>query len=106
MINTITDLEAYYDRQLPNLISIIEELIGIDRNTIKLITKVLPIMKHSVCTSFGVSKESYMSIEDLITGTRQGNITSGDGCRDQSYYILQEVVIIGLGAVIAILNNS
>ena len=66
MINTITDLEAYYDRQLPNLIKIIKESIGINRSTIKLITKVLSIMKYFICTSFSMSKDSYGSIEDLI----------------------------------------
>ena len=43
MINTVTDLEACYNRQFPNIGRIIEESIGIDRKGIKLIIKVLPI---------------------------------------------------------------
>ena len=49
-ITRITDLEAYYDRQLPNIGRIVKESIGIDRKAIKLITKVLLRMKHYVCT--------------------------------------------------------
>ena len=64
------------------MIGIIEESIGINQNTIKLIIKVLPIIEYSVYTSFGVNKESYKSIQDLIAGTEQGNITLENGCRD------------------------
>ena len=55
IINTITDLEAYSNRQLPNLGGIIEESIGVDQSGIMLIMKVIPIMQHHMCTSFGIS---------------------------------------------------
>ena len=51
----MTDLTAYYDRQLAEIRSIVEELIGIERKLIQLIAKVLPIMEHHIYTSFGAS---------------------------------------------------
>ena len=46
MQNTIyafTDLKAYYDQQLANLGSIIEESVGRDRNAMIMFAKILPI---------------------------------------------------------------
>jgi len=59
IINTVTDLEACYDRQLPNIGRIIKESISIDRKGIKLIIKVLPIIEHHICAAFRISKRSY-----------------------------------------------
>ena len=36
-----------------------QELVRVNRKVIKLITKMLPIMEHYVCTSFGMSKVFY-----------------------------------------------
>ena len=55
-VYVITNLEAYYDRQLSNIYGMVEESIGIDREGVKLISKVLPVLKHFVCTGFGISK--------------------------------------------------
>jgi len=68
-INTITNLEAYYDCQLPNLGSIIKESVRVERKCIALITKVLSIMNHYVCILFGISKQSYSSKEEEIAST-------------------------------------
>ena len=40
-IYTLTDLQSYYDRQLPNLGSIIQESTGRNRNVIELFTKLI-----------------------------------------------------------------
>jgi len=60
----MTDLKAYYDRQLPKIGSIVKELIGIERKLIQLIAKVLPIIEHHICTSFGASSEFYRGINN------------------------------------------
>ena len=41
-IYTLTDLQLCYDRQLPNLGSIIQESIGYNRNAMELFTKLIP----------------------------------------------------------------
>ena len=48
MVYVITDLEAYYDRQLSNICRIVEESLGISRQGIKLIAKVLPVLKYYI----------------------------------------------------------
>ena len=57
MAHTISDLESCYDRQLPNLEVIFKELIRFNRNSIRLITKVLPRIDHSISTWNGLNKE-------------------------------------------------
>ena len=54
-IHIITDLEACYDRQLSNICGMVEESVRISREEVKLILKVLPVLKHFVCTSFRIS---------------------------------------------------
>jgi len=53
------DLEACYDRQLPNNGGIFESSTGVNIEEIKLITKVLLRCEHFIGTAHGVSKESY-----------------------------------------------
>ena len=53
-----SDLEACCDRQLPNIGGIVEELVGANREAIKLITKVLPRCKHFIRTTCGICKDS------------------------------------------------
>ena len=62
MIHTISDLKACYDRQLLNIGCIVEEAIGVEHEPAKLFAKILPVMQHYICTSFGISKEYYGSI--------------------------------------------
>ena len=51
-IHNMTNLQAYYDRQLPKIGAIVEESVGIEHKPIQLIVKVLPIMKHYIFTSY------------------------------------------------------
>ena len=52
---TILDLEACYDRQIPELCGLVEESIGANRKLVKLLTKLLPRFEHHVGTVNGVS---------------------------------------------------
>ena len=54
-VHVITNLEAYYDRQLSNICGIVKESIIISREGVKLISKVLPVLKHFVWTGFRTS---------------------------------------------------
>ena len=49
-IYCLTDLQSCYDRQLLNIGGIIEESSGRDRKAMKLITKVMPNLKHFIPT--------------------------------------------------------
>jgi len=76
----------------------IEESVGIDRKGIKLIMKVIPIIKHHICTAFGISANYYGGSANPYTGTGQGNITSGNICRDKSCFVIKDVDKKGYGA--------
>ena len=69
ILHTVTDLQAYYNRQLQNLYGIIEELVELDRNTMKLFMKVIIIMIPYIYTAHSVSSISYRGIEEEIAGT-------------------------------------
>ena len=69
MMHTISNLKACYDRQLPNIECLAEESAGVERKPAKLFAKLLPIMNHFVCTSFGISDEHYGSNEFKLGGT-------------------------------------
>ena len=88
---TMSDLEVNCDRQLPSIRGIVDESIGVNRDSIKLITKVLPCWKNIIGTTHGVSKESYCREKKLLGVTGQGNEFSGSVCRDISYFILKEL---------------
>ena len=66
-IHAITNLKAYYDCQLLNICRMIEELVGVDCNAIKLIMKVIPIVKYFIHTGYEISKGWYSGIWDSIT---------------------------------------
>ena len=44
------------------------ELTGIDRYTVKLFAKVIPIMKHYIYSSYRISTQTYGSKTDPIGG--------------------------------------
>ena len=46
----MSDLEAYYDRQIPDLCGVAEETIWANRKAAKLKTKALPRMEHHAGT--------------------------------------------------------
>jgi hypothetical protein len=85
----MTDLQAACDRQLSKIGSIVQESVGVEAKPIMLITKIMPIMENYVCTAFGVSKECYGGRNRKLAGTGQGNVVSGNTCRDSSCLTLK-----------------
>ena len=77
-------LQLAHDRQLSKMGSMLKESVGVESKPIMLITKVMPIMENYVCTAFGVSKECYGGRKMILAGTGQGNVVSGNTCRDSS----------------------
>jgi len=59
-------LEAYFDRQLANVGSILEESIRIERQVIKLLMKILLILKRYICTSYIINENHHSRKEDDI----------------------------------------
>lgn len=84
MACNLSDLEAYYDRQLLRIGGIVEEALGIERQLMMLFEKILPIMQHHMSTSYRISAESYGGSDNKLYGTGQGNSLSGALCRDMS----------------------
>ena len=68
-VHTITDLSAYYDRQLANITSMVLETAGVNRKAVKTFVKVLPSFTHHVYTSFGISEATYSSINKYYSST-------------------------------------
>jgi len=99
-IHNMTDLKLYYDRQLPQMGSIIKESIGIERKPIKLIAKLLPVMKHHICIAHGASEKYYGRKQDKVAGTGQGYIVSGNICRDSSGFTIKQIENQNLGVEI------
>ena len=52
---TTSDLEACYDRELTNIGSIVEEFIGLIREAINLVIKLLPRCKHFIIALIAMS---------------------------------------------------
>ena len=57
-------------------------------------------MQHYICTSFGISNQSYGGIDDPHAGTGQGNIASGDICRNKSCLVIKYIEKKNLEATI------
>ena len=64
-----------------------EDLVGVNRESIKLVTKGLHGSKHYIGTSHGISEHSYGGDDVVLGGIGQGNILSGCVCRDVSCFI-------------------
>ena len=62
-----------------------------DRNTMNLIAKVIPNLKHYVRIGFGISSTCYTREENPLAGIGQGNHFSGDLCRDTSSLTVKEM---------------
>ena len=97
-VHTLTDLKSCCDRQLPNIGSIVKELVGQNRKEMQLHTKIMPNFQHYVITGCGVS-DNYYGGQTPLAGTRQGNKFSGDTCRDTSCLIIKQLEIRNLGIV-------
>ena len=54
----MSDLEACYDRQLPESCGLAEESIRVNRKAVKLLTKILPRFDHHAETENGFSIEN------------------------------------------------
>ena len=54
-MHNISDLKAYYDRQLPNAGCLVQKAMGVTREVVKVFTKVLPIIEYHVCANHKVS---------------------------------------------------
>ena len=65
-MHNMTDLEAYYNRKLPNISSIIQELVGVEWKIIKLLIKVILRFEHYVCTSYRVNTTYYKGLTELL----------------------------------------
>ena len=91
LIYTFTDLKSYYNRQLANVGSIVEESVGRNRAAMKLYTKLMPRFKRYVSTGYGMSYNYYGGEYQQLTGIGQGNKFSGDMCRDVSCIIIKVI---------------
>ena len=86
-VYALTDLKSCYDRQLPNIGSIVEESVGRNRKEIILYTKIMPNFENHVNTGYGISQEYYRG-RNSLAGTGQGNKFSGDMCCNISCLII------------------
>ena len=91
---------------MPNVGGIVEESIGVNREAIKLITKALPRCKQFIRMTCGVSKDIYGGMNWLLGGTGQGNIFSGNVCRDVSCFIFKEIENKRLGIILTSKCNN
>ena len=96
----MSDLEACYDRQLPNTAFMVEESTGANREEIKLVPKALPCCKIFLETSHGVRKDCYGGINELLGGTGQDNVFLGSLCRDVSCFTFKETEKKRIGIII------
>ena len=87
----ISDLEAYYNRQLPNIGCLVEESVGVEKEPAMLFAKILPVMEHHICTSYRISKDLYGSKTYKLGGTDQVNSVLGSICRDTSCIIFKKL---------------
>ena len=85
--------------QLPNVGCIVQEAVGVERKPAQIFLKVLPIMNHHVCTSFGISQKTHGSKFENLGGTGHGNSDSRSICRDVSCLIFKRLEDKKLGAI-------
>ena len=76
----MTELEACYDRQLPNIGSVTQESTEVERKIMQLLIKVIPCFEHYICTSYDTSKVFCSRLAELLAGTSQGNVLSSSIC--------------------------
>ena len=87
----LTDLKSYYDCQLVNIRALIEESIGVNKNAMQLMNRIIPRWKDYISTAFGISQKYYGEDENIIVETREGNKFAGDVRRDTSYLIIWDL---------------
>ena len=64
----LLDLKACCDRELPKLGCIVEEVVGVNRETASRFYKTLPIMQHHMRTDYGISETYYGKKNDKLGG--------------------------------------
>ena len=108
MVCVVADLEAYYDRQLASIESIILESIGVDWKAAILFARILPALKHYICTNFGISSNSYGDTIDKHGGIGQENLFAGEGYKVKLCLIIYDMEELEQGVIITvpILNSS
>ena len=100
MVHTLSELEACYDRHLPNIGYMVEEAVGVERKPAVIFSEVVPRFNHQLCTSYGVSNIIYGGDKDILGGSGQGNVGSGNICRDQSCIIFRKLEKENIGVLI------
>ena len=67
--HVITDLAAYYDRQLSHIKSMIMESVGINQQFVILMARLLQVLQYFTCAGYGISTESYGNETEIYAGT-------------------------------------
>ena len=62
MIRNLLDLEACYNRQLPNIRCAAKEVLRVERESAKLFVQMLLVMNNHTCVSFRISEDSHGSL--------------------------------------------
>ena len=81
---TMNDLEACYDRQLPNIGRIVEESIGVNKERLKLVT-----CENFIGNTYSISKHSYGGMNEVLGGIGQ-DFFPGSTCRDVLCFVFKE----------------
>lgn len=89
LIYTFSNLEACYNLQLPNYGGMIQESICIYCDLCILFLKLIPRFQHHLSTGYGISENSYGSIDCLLCSSGQGNIFSWAVCRYQLCFVFK-----------------
>ena len=81
-LHNILDLKAYYDYRLPSLGYMVQEAVGVNRQALKVFTKVLLIMEHHVCAGFRISQRSCGSALETLSCAWWGTSVLGSICHN------------------------
>ena len=81
-VHTLSDLEVCYNCHLLNIDFIVEEAVAVERNLALIFSKLILRFNHQLCTSYRVSNIIYGGDKDILGGSGQGNVGSGNMCRD------------------------
>ena len=66
------------------MIFLAEETVGAEQNPCITFSNIILRFQHYISTSHGTCNYSHGGINDLLTVTGQGNVLSGNACRNQS----------------------
>ena len=99
-MHVVTDLAAYYDRQLAEIEGIVLELTGVNSHAARLFAKVLLIMPYHICSGYGISNKTYESINNPVGRIGQENSFSGESYKSKSCQIIKEVETEELGIIV------